>query len=298
MTLHAFERADVIADSTPARPDRRFRFGENWQSFVQTVDRDKIAAAEDGLRRLLPAEVLRGARFLDIGCGSGLSAVAACRLGTASVDALDADAASVAAAEALLAKFAPGRAWTVRQASVFDLSADALGTYDVVYSWGVLHHTGDLWRAFAGACDLVGPRGRIAVALYRHTPLCGFWVHEKKYYANAGAAAQRIVRGVYKSLFGLGLLATGSSPRRYIGAYRSARGMSWHHDVHDWLGGYPYEATEPGAVTRFLSARGFDIERILAHRPVAFGLLGSHCDEYVAIRRADGPPARVHRENT
>jgi SAM-dependent methyltransferase len=262
----------------------RFRFGENWRSFIATVDEARIAAAEQGLLRLLPADALKGARFLDIGCGSGLSALAALRLGAAAVDAIDFDPDSVAATEALLRRFVPGQAWTARRASVFELSPQALAPYDIVYSWGVLHHTGDLWRAVARACDMVAPQGRLALALYRRTPLCGLWTREKRVYAGAGPAAQRAVRAIYKLLFGAGLIATGRNPAAYAAAYRSARGMSWHHDVHDWLGGYPYQSTDPAELEEVLRGHGFTLERMIERAPVAAGLFGSHCDEYVAVR--------------
>ena len=267
------------------RAAARFRFGENWQSFIATVDQDRILAAEEGLLRLLPREAISGKNFLDIGCGSGLSALAACRLGARSVDAIDFDAQSVAAAEALLTKFAPRGAWSVRHGSVFDLAPDRLGAYDIVYSWGVLHHTGDLWQAMARAADMTARGGRLAVALYRRTPLCGFWRVEKRLYAGAGPASQRAVRALYKTAFAAGLLATGRSPGRYAAQYRSARGMDWHHDAHDWLGGYPYELTDPASVEAFLRGRGFALERVIEHKAAAGGLFGSHCDEYVAVRQ-------------
>ena len=262
-----------------------FAFGENWQSFVATVDEAKILAAEEGLLRLLPRADIAGRRFLDIGCGSGLSALAALRLGARQVDALDVDAQSVAAADALLGTFAAGGAWTVRQKSVFDLSPARDGVYDIVHSWGVLHHTGDLWRALGCAAAMVAPNGRLVVALYRKTPLCPFWRCEKRLYAGAGPGAQRAARALYKTAFAAGLLATGRNPARYVRQYRSARGMDWHHDVHDWLGGYPYESTEPASVASFLARCGFALERSFVHRAAAAGLFGSHCDEYVAVRR-------------
>lgn len=247
------------------------------------------------MRRLFPENELRGSTFLDIGCGSGLSALAACRLGAASVDAIDLDPASVAATNALLAKFAPEFHGSARQASVFELDPERTGTYDIVHSWGVLHHTGDLWTAFERTCAMVGQRGRLAIALYRRTPLCPLWALEKRHYAQAGPAAQAIVRAIYKGIYRSGLIATGRNPARYIAGYRSARGMDWHHDVHDWLGGHPYQSTDPAAVTAFLAQRGFAVEHIFAHAPVALGIFGSHCDEYVAARH--GVHIRVHTPN-
>ncbi len=270
----------------------RFRFGENWQSFVATVDEQKIAGAEQALLRLFPGDEIRATRFLDIGCGSGLSALAAFRLGASSVEAVDFDAASVAATNALFAKFAPEAKRSVRQASVFDLSPDRSGAFDIVYSWGVLHHTGDMWGALDRACGLAGDRGRLAVALYRRTPFCGFWAREKRFYAQAGPAAQTTIRSLYKAAYCAGVLATGRNPAHYIAGYRTARGMDWHHDVHDWLGGYPYQSADPAAVAAFLRQRGFAVERTFAHAPIAFGIFGSHCDEYVAGR------AIVHATNS
>jgi 2-polyprenyl-6-hydroxyphenyl methylase/3-demethylubiquinone-9 3-methyltransferase len=264
----------------------RFRFGENWQSFLGAVSDEAIAEAERGLTRLFPAGEIRGSRFLDIGSGSGLSALAACRLGAASVDAIDIDAQSVAATETLLAKFVPGGGWSVRRESVLDPLPERSRGYDIVYSWGVLHHTGAMWQAVAGAAGMVAPRGLLAVALYRRTPLCAIWRREKRFYARSGPTAQAMVRGLYKALYCAGLLATGRGPARYIAGYKSARGMDWGHDVHDWLGGYPYESTDPTSVLGHLASLGFAPRQMFEHGAAAFGLFGSHCDEYVLRRDA------------
>ncbi|MBV9552878.1 MAG: class I SAM-dependent methyltransferase [Alphaproteobacteria bacterium] len=264
----------------------RFAFGQNWQSFVGTVTTEIVAEAEQGLLRLFPGGEIAGSRFLDIGSGSGLSAVAAGRLGAARVDAIDVDPASVAASEALLTKFAPDAAWSVRCRSVLDLGDDGAGAYDIVYSWGVLHHTGAMWDALERAAAMVAPGGWLAVAFYRRTPFCGMWRFEKRCYSHGGTWLQAAIRGVYKAFFCAGLVATGRNPRRYVAGYKSARGMDWHHDVHDWLGGYPYESTEPAEVIARLHALGFDPLRVFEHSAAALGLFGSHCDEYVARRRS------------
>jgi 2-polyprenyl-6-hydroxyphenyl methylase/3-demethylubiquinone-9 3-methyltransferase len=172
----------------------------------------------------------------------------------------------------------------VTQRSVFELSP-AEGRFDVVHSWGVLHHTGALWRAMETAAAMVAPGGTFAVALYRRTPLCGFWKREKRLYAAAPPPVQAVVRGLYKVAYAAGLAATGRNPIRYVREYAKERGMSWHHDVHDWLGGYPYESTTPEEVMEFLKKRGFRIERTFEHEAAARGLFGSHCDEFVARKK-------------
>ena len=152
-----------------------FDFGKNWQSFTTTINPDAISAAKAGLAKLFADGELVNASFLDIGCGSGLSMLAAKELGAATVHGVDIDPNSVQASQSVLTAHCPGGDWSVRVKSVFDLDPDRDGRYDIVHSWGVLHHTGDLWPAIKSAAALVKPGGLFAVALYRKTPMCGFW---------------------------------------------------------------------------------------------------------------------------
>lgn len=260
----------------------RFRFGENWQSFLSTVDEASIAEAERGLIRLFSPEVFQGARFFDIGCGSGLVMLAAARLG-ARVSGVDLDPQSVAAASSLLSRHLPPGTWTVTTRSVFDLHPEKDGRFDIVHSWGVLHHTGDMWTALERATAMAAAGGRLAIALYRKTPFCGFWRMEKRVYAVSPPFAQAAMRATYKAAFLAGLLALRRNPGRWLRDYKSDRGMDWSHDVHDWLGGYPYESAAAKEVTDFLTRRGFVLERELTHSTPATGLFGTGCDEYVAL---------------
>jgi SAM-dependent methyltransferase len=265
-------------------PPTRFGFGENWRSFVATVSQASIAEAVRGLEKLFPGGELRGRSLLDIGCGSGLSMLAASRLGARSLAGVDIDPASVEAARLLLSRYEPPVPWLVRRADVFDLAPETDGVFDIVYSWGVLHHTGDLWTAVRRAASLVAPGGLLALGLYRRTPVCGFWRWEKRCYSRAGPATQAAVQALYKAGYCLGLAVTGCNPARYRRDYVSARGMDWAHDVHDWLGGYPYESAEPEQILAALAALGFAPVRSFARPAAIGGLLGSHCDEYVARR--------------
>ena len=125
--------------------ETHFEFGENWKNYSKTIDQKRIDSAIAGVRKLFP-DGLAGKTFLDIGCGSGLHSLAALSLGAASVTAIDIDENSVATTQELLTKYAPDAKWSAKVASVFDASPATLGSFDVVYSWGVLHHTGDMWR--------------------------------------------------------------------------------------------------------------------------------------------------------
>ena len=153
-----------------------------------------------------------------------------------------------------------------------------------MHSWGVLHHTGAMWQAIERASALVRPGGLFVVALYRKTPMCGFWRAEKRLYAHGSPAVQAAIGAIYKSLFALGMVVKGRNPMRYIREYPARRGMRWRHDVHDWLGGYPYESVTQAELADFLSPRGFKLRRQFVSPPGS-GLMGSGCDEYVWERR-------------
>lgn len=251
--------------------ESHFSFGRNWADFAQSLDEERIRQAETDLSRIVGD--IRGNTFLDIGCGSGIHSAAAARLG-ATVHAIDLDPISVDTAGAVTTHFAPG--CDVRLASVFDISRQ----FDVVYSWGVLHHTGAMWDAVAHASGLVAPGGRLVIALYARTPLCGFWRLEKRLYSSSPKGVQTVIRALYKALFIAGLLASGRNPIAYIRSYATNRGMRWHHDMHDWLGGYPYESASPAEVERFLSARGFILAQQVVNKGPVAGLLGTGCNEY------------------
>ena len=236
-----------------------------------------------GLQRLLGDGSLRGLRFLDIGCGSGVHAAAALRLGAAHVDAIDFDPRSVETSRATLARFCPGQPWNVECRSVFDLDPSIDGSYDVVYSWGVLHHTGHMARAIDRACNMVRPQGEFLFALYRKTPACRFWRLEKRWYASTGPWLERLARGIYIGLRDIDLILAGKSPRRAQEDYFRSRGMSQDHDVHDWLGGYPYDSISPQEVHDAMSAQGFKLrEQWTQHQRL--GIFGSGCNEYAYIR--------------
>ena len=114
-------------------------------------------------------------------------------------------------------------------------------------------------------------------------PSCAFWKIEKKFYVHAPAFVQRALRGIYKGAFYLGLMATGRWPSTYLASYKSARGMDFHHDVHDWMGGYPYESATVAEVRARLRAWGFDD---IAVHPIKPGIrpFGTGCAEFVLQR--------------
>src|SRR5260370_11235765 len=175
-----------------------FRFGENWLSFSSLIDEPRIAEAARGLQKLIPAEDLEEKRFLDIGCGSGLSMVAALRLGAAEVVGTDIDRDSVLAARDVLSRYAAPRAWDLRHCDVFDMEPSVYGTFDVVYSWGVLHHTGDLWNALIKAGTFVKTNGLLVLGLYHKNAVWWVWCRENHFYSKSAVWPQREVKVVHK----------------------------------------------------------------------------------------------------
>jgi 2-polyprenyl-3-methyl-5-hydroxy-6-metoxy-1,4-benzoquinol methylase len=265
----------------PQRREHRFKFGENWLQFAVDLDSNQIIEATKSLSRLIGRDQLDGLSLLDIGCGSGLFSLAARKMG-ARVRSFDLDPDSVSCAHALRDRYYPHDPhWIVERGSILDSDyTGRLDKCDIVYSWGVLHHTGTMWAALDRAAGLVAPSGIFAVALYRKTPLCWAWHIEKRVYVSAPAFIQSVLRGVYKTAFFSGKAALGGNPFQYVRDYKSNRGMDWHHDVHDWLGGYPYESANADIVKSHMTQLGFRVVRTF-ERPAGVGLFGTGCDEFV-----------------
>jgi 2-polyprenyl-6-hydroxyphenyl methylase/3-demethylubiquinone-9 3-methyltransferase len=265
----------------------RFRFGANWRRFLASVDEGRIARARESLSVALHAPSLAGRRFLDAGCGSGLFSLAARRLG-ASVTSFDYDPASVACAEELRRRFDGSSSdWTIREGSVLDARfLDTLGTFDVVYSWGVLHHTGALWTAMDLAAQRVKPGGSLFIAIYNDQgPASRRWLAVKTLYNRLPASLRfLVVLPAFAVLWGprFAIETVRLHPGRAWRAYaKTSRGMSPWRDVVDWVGGLPFEVARPEAVVAFCRARGFE----LLTQTTQGG--GHGCNEFV-FSRHDG----------
>lgn len=267
----------------------RFEFGKNWQRFARSIDADAIARAETSLQDKLGLERLDGLTFIDIGCGSGLFSLAARRLG-AVVTSFDYDPDSVACTASLKASHRKDDTqWQILEGSALDSEFMAsLGQFDIVYSWGVLHHTGEMWRAIDLATQCVRPGGLLFLAIYNHQPLLStFYLGLKRLYLKLPKTLRPLLVAPYYAL----MLATHSarvalsvvSGKRL---YRDSgeRGMNLWHDAVDWVGGYPFEVASPREMVRHINRKGFLLKDIAT----VGGGLG--CNEYV-FRSITGPGA-------
>ncbi len=249
--------------------ESRFQFGKNWHAFLGSLDEDRVEQAIRSLRELL-GDSLEDKRFLDLGSGSGLFSLAAHRLG-ADVVSVDYDDDSVDCTNHLRRTFAnDSDRWVVKQGSALDEDQMAsFGEFDVVYSWGVLHHTGDLWRAIEVAARCVRTDGRFVLSIYNDQGSASRrWLRIKQIY-NASPRPLRpawaaAVASVYEAKFALARLRHGRNPLPFADwkAKRLDRGMSAWHDWVDWVGGLPFEVAGPDAIVEYLTRRGFETQQI------------------------------------
>jgi 2-polyprenyl-3-methyl-5-hydroxy-6-metoxy-1,4-benzoquinol methylase len=254
---------------------QRFEFGANWTQFLNVLNEEGIAQAEKSLKDMLGVRDLASKRFLDVGSGSGLFSLAARRLG-ATVHSFDYDPESVGCTQELKRRHFPDDCgWTVEQASVLDREYLAgLGHFDVVYSWGVLHHTGAMWLALENVASLVAEGGQLFISIYNDQGwISSYWRTVKKVYARSAILRWPLLLLHGSYLFGLRWVA-----RAVTGRLKLQRGMSLWHDTVDWIGGYPFEVARPEAIFRFFRELGF-----VLHELKTCG--GRHgCNEFVLVR--------------
>lgn len=231
-----------------------FSFGKNWEAFVeQHYSEKRLATAREHLLGFLRMESLAGKSFLDIGCGSGIHSLAAFGAGASRITGFDLDPASVSTTRKLREMKGSPAHWSVQQGSILDEKFLAgIEPADVVYSWGVLHHTGQMWKAIENASRFLNPGSLFYIALYQTTPRTPYWIELKKKY-NAASAFRKSVMDYQYVLRHVIIpeLIRFRNPLKQIVGYEENRGMDFMTDIRDWLGGYPYEDCSIPEMLRF-----------------------------------------------
>lgn len=237
-----------------------FSFGRNWRDFVDSVDDSAVRRAMQDIEEWLGADAVKGRSVVDIGSGSGIHSLCYYLLGAEKLLSIDVDPYSVESTTLLWQKHGSPAHWIVREGSILDTSlVKEIGQYDIVYSWGVLHHTGAMWQAIDNACSLVKTGGKFWIAIYVKGPNYQKHLELKRTYNRASKWGKkklewkeisRIMRLRYKA---------GLNPLTWNEKYD--RGMDVYHDIVDWLGGLPYEVASKEEVLAFCEARGLVLDR-------------------------------------
>jgi len=260
---------DAGQDPGVGESTTRFAFGKNWQHFLKYLDEERIVEAEKSLCSMLEVNDLRGKSFLDVGCGSGLFSLAAMRLGADRVHSFDFDPQSVACAQELKRRyFSDAHGWTIQQGNVLDLAfLSTLGQFDVIYSWGVLHHTGNMWQALEGVAPLVACKGKLVIALYNDQDVYSRAWKAIKIRYNRGPRWRLLIIPIFVSYFAVrgfikDVLILRKNPLTRYQQVKQSRGMAYFTDLLDWLGGYPFEVAKPEAILDFFLLKGFKLVKL------------------------------------
>lgn len=263
-----------------------FSFGKNWQDFLKILNNERIKEAKKSLASFLgDKNKIKGKSFVDIGCGSGLFSLAAYLLGAKKIISVDIDDFSIACTKYLKEREKNPKNWEVKKGSALDEKfIKSLGKFDIVYSWGVLHHTGDMHKAFENVIKLLAPKSIFFLAIYNKNRgekalLVGssdFWLKIKRFYNHASRLGKRTIESLYYLYFTLGYLIMFRNPFSYMRNYAKNRGMSFHHDVVDWLGGYPYEYATPEEIIDYFGKKDILCKKLIFRN-------GISCNEYLLI---------------
>lgn len=280
---------------TPAAEaeSERFAFGANWERFAQGLGESQVQAAMSSLVEMLGGAAIEGKSFLDVGSGSGLFSLAAVLLGAGRVRSFDYDSNSVRTTQSLKSRYAPSAAWTVEQGSALDAEfMRGLGTFDIVYSWGVLHHTGDMRRALDLTTGAVAPGGSLFISIYNDQgDASRRWRAIKRRYNELPARLRApfvIAMMLPSELRVIAAHLIGRDIPAYMRLWQPGagrpRGMSRWHDMIDWVGGYPFEVATPEEIFSFCTARGLRMIKMITCGG------GPGCNQFVFVRDAE----RVH----
>lgn len=245
----------------------RFGFGKNWKTYIIRINDEHIDEAEKSLLEWLGHDDLSGKTFLDIGSGSGIFSLAAKRLG-ATVHSFDYDRDSVLCGLYLKKKyFKDDTSWTIEEGDILDeVYLQKYDEHDIVYSWGVLHHTGNMYKALGNAGAKVKKNGKLFISIYNDQGGASkVWRKVKKLYNVLPGYAKLVV--VFPCVIRLWGPTTIKDflrlkPFSTWKNYKKQRGMSPWTDVIDWVGGYPFEVAKPEDVFKFYHERGFNLEKM------------------------------------
>jgi SAM-dependent methyltransferase len=258
----------------------RFDFGENWKNYNKKyLTEDKIRQANEAFIKFTEIQTLTELTVVDIGCGSGIHSLNFSRMNPKFLLSFDYDYKSVEATN-YLKEVHKNKNWDVKQGSILDEKfLLRMPQFDLVYAWGVLHHTGNVWLAIKNSCDLVSEGGILYLALYSSDVKMlnresTYWLKVKKKYNQSGFIGKRLIelsfisREKYLSALNFlrvlikSLVSRQKNKTKFFSRQKRYRGMSYLIDVRDWLGGWPMEYVSDDAVIELVSSKNFVLKKI------------------------------------
>jgi 2-polyprenyl-6-hydroxyphenyl methylase/3-demethylubiquinone-9 3-methyltransferase len=249
--------------------DRKFSFGKNWRDYLESISEDRIQAARVDIEKWLGKDSVKNKIVLDIGSGSGIHSLAFYLLGAKEILSIDVDENSVAATKSLWEKYNKPGNWEIMHASILDeefIQKSKTRQFDIVYSWGVLHHTGDMWKAMENSCKFIKKNGLFWIALYVKGPRYKRDLALKQKYNRSSGFGKWLIKMRFLSREYLKLLLFRDFKKiknrllkkeKYL-----SRGMDVKHDIEDWLGGLPYEVASVAEIVEFTRKKGMILEKI------------------------------------
>lgn len=242
-----------------------FSFGENWLSFNDDLfrrqtEQEAVRLAALDIEKWLGRSEVAGRTVIDVGCGSGLHSLVFFLMGASRVFSIDVDPRSIEATRLFWKKFGSPSNWEIMQGSTLDANfLSSLGLFDIVYSWGVLHHTGAMWRAIDLCTNLIAHNGRFWISLYTAGPNYASHLALKRRYNAATILQKRFI--VARIITRRMANRVRSAKNPFTWNEKKARGMDSYHDLLDWLGGLPYEVANRQEVESFCRQRGLRLIR-------------------------------------
>jgi SAM-dependent methyltransferase len=242
------------------QPEVTFSFGENWLAFLDSVSEESLQAARADVQKWLQPTDVANRTVLDVGSGSGIHSYCFHGLGARQLVSFDLDPRSVAATQHFWEQAGRPASWRVLTGSILDEDfLRSLGTYETVYAWGVLHHTGQLWKALDNACHLVAPGGCLWVSVYARGPLYPTQLALKQRYNRASRLGKRLI--LWREIAHLMRQRWRAGQNPLTWNQPVGRGMTTYHDLVDWLGGLPYEVSDREETVDFCQARGLALDK-------------------------------------
>lgn len=241
--------------------NKQFNFGENWENFSKNqLSSTKIQEAKKDFVKFFQNESIKNQTFIDIGFGQGMSLLIANTLGAITVGN-DINPLSEKVLEFNKSYFSdikeisiPIIIGSILKESTLNAIRQINEQYDIVHSWGVLHHTGEMWEAINNSSELVNKNGKFIIAIYNKHWSSPLWHTIKKTYNYSPKFIKKLIISIFYFII---LIAKFSVT--FKNPFKKERGMSFYYDVIDWVGGYPYEYANKEEIQTYIENLGFQL---------------------------------------